>query len=197
MSPDRQGAEPLHIRIGQLRDKARAEAAATPAPTREQVSVEDAAIRTASLLAAGGQKPGAERRSIFNDMKPGMTVNAKGVAKTTLSRQEKIDRVKTWASSLTEEARTEFMMGDKYDSMSEKAQDIIGLVFGDLEERAYEDSIGVQNIDVQNIDLDTPTPEVDDIIGEDEEDETDESYVDPVDEASLNGETYYYTEESP
>jgi hypothetical protein len=173
--------------IGVLREESKAEAANAPAQTREQVGLEDASIRVAVGLAG---KTGAERRETLREVRPGATVSSKGVAKTLLSRAEKLDRVKAWGSTLTEEQRTSYLMSDEFDKLTDRRQEIIATSFGDLEEQALEASLGIQNID-----LDAEVPSVDDIIGEDEEDETDESYVDPVDEASLNGETYY-TEES-
>jgi hypothetical protein len=126
----------------------------------------------------------------MSGVQPGATVTANGTAKTLSTRAEKKARVKTWAASMTEEARTEYMIGEQYASLSEKAQDIIAEAFGEIEDRAYEDSIGVENID-----LNAPTPEVDEIVGDDEDDGTEEFYADPVDEAYQNGETYYYTGE--
>jgi hypothetical protein len=136
-------------------------AAATPAPVREQVGVEDAAIRVAAGLAG---KTGAERRETLREVRPGATVSSKGVAKTLLSRQEKLDRVKAWGSTLTEEQRTSYLMSDEFDKLSDRQQEIIGIAFGDLEEQALEDSLGIQNLD-----LDTPTPTVDEIVGEEDD----------------------------
>jgi len=83
-----------------------------------------------------------------------------------LSRAEKIDRVKAWASSLTEEQRTEYMIGEKYGALSENAQDVIAEAFGQIEDRAYEDSIGIENFN-----LNGELPDVDAIVGDDDEDE--------------------------
>jgi hypothetical protein len=174
--------------IGVLRKEAKAEAAAESAPAREQLGVEDAAIRTASQLAMAGQKPGAERRSIFNDMKPGKTVTTQGVAKTTLSRQEKLDRVKAWGSKLTEEQRTSYLMSDEFDKLSDRQQELIGEGFSDLEEQALEASLGIENID-----LDAPTPEVDDLIGE--EGDSEDEVVDDSDFEALFNEASWETEQ--
>ncbi len=135
---------PLHERIGKLRDAARTDANAGT-PGREQVDVVDGAIRVAAGLTG---KSDVERRAALREVRPGATVTAKGVAKTVLSRAEKIDRVKAWASSLTEEQRTEYMIGEKYGALSENAQDVIAEAFGQIEDREYEDSIGVANVDL-------------------------------------------------
>jgi hypothetical protein len=103
---------------------------------------------------------------MFRDLRPGTTATATGVSKTLLTRAEKKARVREWADSMTEEARTEYMIGEQYASLSENAQDIIAEAFGEIEERAYEDSIGIENID-----FDVPTPEVDDIVGDSEDTE--------------------------
>jgi hypothetical protein len=152
--------------ITAMREEAGAEAATAGAPAREQLGVEDAAIRTASQLAASGQKPGAERRGVFRAMQPGTTATGAGVSKTLLSRQEKLDRVKAWAVPMSEEARTEYLMSDSFDKLSDRQQEIIATAFGELEERALEDSLGIANVD-----LDAETPTVDSIIGEEDDDE--------------------------
>jgi hypothetical protein len=181
--------EPLHVRIGRLREEARAETAKTGPPTREQVDIVDGSIRLAAHLTGQG-KTGAERRQAMSGVQPGTTVTARGAAKTQLSRREKLDRVKTWATTLTEEQRTEYLIGEKYGALSENAQDVIAEAFGEIEDKAYSDSIGIADYDFDQepVDVDALTAE--------EDDETDESYVDPVDEAYLNGETYYTGEES-
>jgi hypothetical protein len=68
----KQKLEPLHVRIGRLRDQARAEVKKTGPPAREQVGIEDAAIRVAAGPAAS--KRDAERRGIMRDLRPGTTV---------------------------------------------------------------------------------------------------------------------------
>jgi hypothetical protein len=150
--------------IGALREEARADVNAGTSP-REQVDVVDGAIRVAAHLSGQG-KTGAERRQALSGVQVGTTVTAQGAAKTLLSRAEKIDRVKAWASSLTEEQRTEYMIGEKYGALSENAQDVIAEAFGQIEDRAYEDSIGVENFD-----LNGELPDVDAIVGDDDEDE--------------------------
>jgi hypothetical protein len=172
--------------IGALREDARTEAANASPPAREQVDIVDGSLRLANHLAGQGTK-GAERRQAMNSVQPGTTVTARGAAKTLLTREQKLDRVKTWATTLTEEQRTEYLIGEQYGALSENAQDVIAEAFGEIEDKAYSDSIGIADYD-----FDQETVDVDAL----EDDETDESYVDPVDEASLNGETYYYTEES-
>ena len=132
--------------IGALREEARADVNAGTSP-REQVDVVDGAIRVAAHLSGQG-KTGAERRQALSGVQVGTTVTAQGAAKTLLSRAEKIDRVKAWASSLTEEQRTEYMIGEKYGALSENAQDVIAEAFGQIEDREYEDSIGVANVDL-------------------------------------------------
>jgi hypothetical protein len=133
----------LTAAIGALREEAGTDSA--PTSGREQLGVEDAAIRVAAGLTG---KSDVERRAALREVRPGATVTAKGVAKTLLSRAEKIDRVKAWASSLTEEQRTEYMIGEKYGALSENAQDVIAEAFGQIEDREYEDSIGVANVDL-------------------------------------------------
>jgi len=142
-----------------------------PAPTSavEQVGLEDAAIRVAAGIAIG-EKDAAKRRSIFRDLQPGMTVTSKGVAKTQLSRAEKIDHVKAWASSLTEEQRTEYMIGEKYAALSENAQDVIAEAFGELENDEYSTPVDVSSYDFEAEPVDV------DLLPEDETETAGESF---------------------
>jgi hypothetical protein len=151
--------------IGALREEARTETANSGTPAREQVDIVDGSIRLSAHLTGQG-KTGAERRQALSDVKVGSTVTSKGVAKTQLSRAEKIDRVKAWAAPMTEEQRTEYMIGEQYGSLSDNAQEVIAEAFGQIEERELEDSLGVVNID-----FDAPTPDVDAIVGDEEEDD--------------------------
>jgi hypothetical protein len=162
--------------ITAMREEASAEAATTPAPAREQVGVEDAAIRVAAGLAG---KTGAQRRETLREVRPGATVTSKGVATTLLSRAEKLERVKAWGSTLTEEQRTSYLMSDEFDRLSDRQQELIGEGFSDLEEQVLEASLGIENVD-----LDAETPTVDSIIGE--EDDTEDEVADDDYEAMFN-----------
>jgi hypothetical protein len=78
-----QKLEPLHVRIGRLRDQARAETPKTgPAAAREELGPEDAAIRMAAVASTAGKKD-AERRDIMRDLRPGVTVTAEGATEGT------------------------------------------------------------------------------------------------------------------
>jgi hypothetical protein len=156
--------------IGALREDARTEAANASPPAREQVDIVDGSLRLATHLAGRGTR-GAERRQAMNSVQPGTTVTARGAAKTLLTREQKLARVRAWAAPMSEEARTEYLMSDSFDKLSDRQQEIISEVFGDLEERALEDSLGIANVD-----LDTETPTVDSIIGE--EDDTEDGVAD-------------------
>jgi hypothetical protein len=149
--------------IGALRKDARTEAANAGTPAREQVGLEDAAIRVAAGLTG---KSDVERRAALREVRPGSTVTSKGVAKTLLSRAEKIDRVKAWASALTEEQRTEYMIGEKYAALSENAQDVIGEAFGELENDEYSTPV-----DVSSYDFEAKTVDVDSLPDEGEDGE--------------------------
>lgn len=99
--------------IGAMREEAHTETGNARTPAREQVDVVDGAIRLAAHLTGQG-KTGAERRQALSDVKIGSTVTPKGVAKTVPTRAEMIGRVKEWGSTLTEEERTAYMIGEKY-----------------------------------------------------------------------------------
>jgi hypothetical protein len=149
--------------IGAMRDEARAELANAGTPVREQVDIVDGSLRLAAHLAGQGTK-GSERRQAMNSVQPGTTVTARGAAKTLLSRREKLDRVKTWASPLSEEQRTEYMIGEKYGALSEQAQEIIAEAFGEIEDKAYSDSIGIADYD-----FDQPSVDVDALTADEDE----------------------------
>lgn len=155
--------EPLHVRIGRLRDEARAETAKTGPPAREQVDVMDGAIRVAAGLTG---KSDVERRAAFREVRPGSTVTSKGIAKTQLSLAEKLAKAQAWAQGLTQEQRDEFVVSEKFEGLSDRQQEIIAEVFAQLEDRAYENSIGIENFD-----LNGESPDVDSIFGDEDEDE--------------------------
>jgi hypothetical protein len=155
--------EPLHVRIGRLRDEARAETAKTGPPAREQVDVMDGAIRVAAGLTG---KSDVERRAAFREVRPGSTVTSKGIAKNQFSRAEKLAKTRAWAQGLTQEQRDEFVVSEKFERLSDRQQEVIAEVFGQLEDRAYENSIGIENFD-----LNGESPDVDSIIGDEDEDE--------------------------
>jgi hypothetical protein len=149
--------------IGAMREEQEAQQG-TATSGREQLDIVDGSIRLAAHLTAQG-KTGAQRRQALRDVKVGSTVTSKGVAKTVPTRAEMIGRVKAWASTLTEEQRTAYIIGEKYGALNENAQDVIAEAFGLIEDREYEDSIGVANVD-----LDAALPDVDAIVGDDEDD---------------------------
>jgi hypothetical protein len=151
--------------IGALREEARTELANASTPVREEVGLEDATIRVAAGLA--GTK-GAERRQALSDVQVGKTVTAQGVAKTQLSRAEKIERVKAWAAPMSEDQREAFILSESFEKLSDRQQEIIAEVFSDISDKAYSDSIGIADVD-----FDAESPDVDSIIGDEDEDEFD------------------------
>jgi hypothetical protein len=168
--------EELHIRIGKLRDVARTELADAGTTTREQVGLEDAAIRVASGLT--GQS-GVERRAVLRDVRPGSTVTSKGVAKTQLSRAEKKAKTLAWANGLNEDQREAFIVSEKFDKLSDRQQEMISEVFSEVADKAYSDSVGIADYD-----FDAETPDVDAIVGD--EDDTEDEVADDDYEAMFN-----------
>jgi hypothetical protein len=88
----------------------------------------------------------------------GKTVTAQGVAKTLLSRAEKIARVKAWGASMPEKARTEYMLGEKFDSLSDRQQELISEAFTELENDEYSTPTSIASDDfiwkASSIDID-------------------------------------------
>jgi HAMP domain-containing protein len=130
--------------IGALREQE--ETANEEEPVREQLDIVDASIRVAAGLSATGTK-GAERRQAISAVQVGKTVTAQGVARTVLTREQKIARVKAWAKSMSEEARTAYMTGEKYAALSENAQDVIAEAFTELENDEYSTPVDVSGFD--------------------------------------------------
>jgi hypothetical protein len=157
--------EPLHIRIGKLRDEARAEAVTAGSPAREQLDVVDGSIRVVAGLAG---KSDVERRATLRDVRPGMTVTAQGAAKTVRSRTEQLDTALGWAKTLSPEQRERFIVSERFDALSDWQQEILSKAFGQAEAESYEESTGVESFN-----LDAPTPDVDAIVGYEDDDESD------------------------
>jgi hypothetical protein len=173
-----QRAQPLHERIAKLRaDTAAEAAAAAKASTRPEVDLFDAAVHVAVGTAG---KPAVERREALCNVEVGKTLTGAAHGRITgkeqvsarrLTRQEKFSTALTWGQEMTQEQRDDFVASDKFLNLPDSAAEIISEAFAQLEDRAYEDSIGIQNID-----LDASTPTVDEIIGTD--DEVDDVYDD-------------------
>jgi hypothetical protein len=151
--------------ITAMREEASAEAATagTP-PAREQVGLEDATIRVAAGLT--GAK-GAERRQAISSVQVGKTVTGQGVVKTGLTREQKLARALDWAKTLTPDQRDAFMVSDKFEALSDRQQELLSEAIGQIEDRAYEDSIGIADYDFDQepVDVDALTADED---GEDE-----------------------------
>jgi hypothetical protein len=140
--------------IGALREDARMEAANAGTPAREQVGLEDAAIRVAAGLTG---KSDVERRAVLRDVRPGSTVTSKGVAKTQLSRAEKKAKTLAWANGLSEDQREAFIVSENFDKLSDRQQEMISEVFSEVADKAYSDSIGIADydFDAETVDVDS------------------------------------------
>lgn len=104
---------------------------------------------------------------MLSGVQVGTTVTAQGAAKTLLSRAEKLDKTLAWAKGLTEDQREAFIVSEKFDALTNRQQKLISEALGQIEDREYEDSIGVANYD-----LNGELPDVDAIVGDEEDDET-------------------------
>jgi hypothetical protein len=159
--------------VGVLKAEGIMEMANAGTTTREQLDVVDGAARLASHLAGQGTK-GVDRRQAVNGVQPGTTVTARGAAKTQSSRAEKLGKAIAAFKDWTQDQRDEYIASDKFEALSDRQQELISEAFTQLEDRAYETSIGIENID-----FDAETPTVDSIIGE--EDDTEDEVVDDSD----------------
>jgi hypothetical protein len=86
-----------------------------------------------------------------------------------LTRQEKLDKTLAWAKGLTEDQREAFIVSDKFDRLTDRQQEGISEAFGLIEDRAYEDSIGVANFD-----FDQEPVDVEALTADDDEESDDE-----------------------
>jgi hypothetical protein len=123
-------SEELVRHIGRLRIEHELDSSGPRTPAREKLGVEDAAIRVAATMAG---KPDVERRAALREVKPGATVSAEGVSKTRRTRDELLADTKAWAETLDEEARAEYLAGDKFAAKSEHAQKLIEEAFDQLD----------------------------------------------------------------
>jgi hypothetical protein len=161
-------SEELVRRIGKLREDARTETANAGTPVRGDVDLFDAAVHVSAGMAG---KPKAERRQALRNVQVGMTLTGAAHGRVTgkeqvtarrLTRQEKLAKTEAWAKTLTEEQRTEYMIGEQYGALSENAQDIIAEVFSQIEdnELVLEDTVGksfdpvTYNFDAELVDPD-------------------------------------------
>jgi hypothetical protein len=132
-------SEELVTRIGRLRIEAELDSSEPRASAREQLGVEDAAIRVAANMAG---KSDVERRAAFREVHPGATITAEGASKTRRTHDEILADTKAWAKGLTEEQRTEFLIGEKFAAKSEGAQKIIEEAFDQLDSSSGEFAVG-------------------------------------------------------
>jgi FixJ family two-component response regulator len=119
-------------------------------------------------------KSDVERRAVLRDVRTGSTVTSKGVAKTQLSRAEKLAKALALVKSWTQDQRDQYIVSEKFEALTDRQQELMSEAITEAEDREYEDSIGIENID-----LDAETPTVDSIIGE--EDDTEDEVVDDSD----------------
>jgi hypothetical protein len=143
----------LHTVIGVLREQAATETPDTSA--REQVGVEDGAIRLAAQLSAQGTT-GAERRQALNGAQVGTSVSGRGVSRTVLSPEAKRARALEWAGTLSEDQRGAFLISEKFDELPEGAQIAISEAFAEADDDGYQASItpDLSNLDAELVDVD-------------------------------------------
>jgi hypothetical protein len=169
--------EELHIRIGKLREAARVEGTTEPTPVRPSKDLVDAAIATTAQLAAAGTK-GAERRQAIGAVQVGSMMTEKGAEPRRLTRAEKVAKAEAWGSTLDEEARTAFIISEKFNELSDSAQEAISTAWANLDEKEAADEVGAMfdleaaaSVDTASVDIDELTA------ADDAEDEvTDDDY---------------------
>jgi hypothetical protein len=183
-------SEELVTRIGRLRIEAELDSPEPRAPAREQLGVEDAAIRIAANMAG---KSDVERRAALREVQPGATITAEGASKTRLTREEKLAKTKAWAETLDEEARAAYLVSDSFFAKSERAQQFIEEAFEAIDGAVNEDNAGTE-VDwaIQAIEQDAPYVTVDD---EDEDTEDQQFTPLPWEKRDVNGNLYVEDDE--
>jgi hypothetical protein len=178
-------SEELVTRIGRLRIEHELD---TPekekrSGAREQLGVEDAAIRIAAGLTG---KSDAERRAAFRAVQPGATVTAEGTSKTRRTREELLADTKAWAETLDEEARAEYLSGDKFAAKSERAQKLIEEAFDQLDGSSDQFAAGDDgDWSLEALDQDQDADD-----GDEDDTELEFSPVLPWEQRDINGNLY-------
>jgi hypothetical protein len=174
--------------IGALREQSREETADVEEPAREEKNEVDAAIFVASDLSARGKK-GAERRQAISAVQAGRTWTARGIARTTVSREQKLAKAVAWVRTLTPEQRGGLMMSEDFDRLTDQAQELLSDAITDVENQEFSTSTGLAEFD-----FDSETPNVDDIVSDEDENEQEadsfeivESFDDALETAEWEG----------
>jgi hypothetical protein len=138
--------------IGVLREQE--EPANEEEPVREQLDIVDASIRVAAGLSATRTK-GAERRQAISAVQPGSTVTPQGVAKTVLTREQRLQKTVTWLKGLTSEQRDQFMLSEKFDALSDRQQELISHAIAELDNSEYSTPISDIDLEAEPVDIDS------------------------------------------
>jgi hypothetical protein len=144
----------LAAAIGALREEARAETGNEREPVREQLDIVDASIRVAAGLSAQGTK-GAERRQAISAVQPGSTVTSKGVAKTVLTREQRLQKTVTWLNGLTPEQRDHFMASERFESLSDRQQELISDAFTEVDNSEFSTDLADIDLEAEPVDIDS------------------------------------------
>jgi hypothetical protein len=145
-------ANPQLIAVGMMRDLGATDLGAGEGKT---VIVDNRPVEKDSPKLVAARRTGNLARVIQASRTP--------AAARKLTRQEMIGRVKAWASTLTEEQRTEYMIGEKYGALNENAQDVIAEAFGQVDEQeASATDLTEYNFDTELVDVEALPADDDD-----------------------------------
>jgi hypothetical protein len=143
--------------IGALRENARAETASAEEPIREQVDIVDSAIQRDPCrrrTIRDGTK-GAERRAAISDVQVGETVTPQGVAKTVLTREQRLRKTVTWLKGLTPEQREQFILSEKFDNLTDRQQELISDAIAEVDNSEYSTPVADIDLEAEPIDIDS------------------------------------------
>jgi hypothetical protein len=173
-------ANPEVITVGMMRDLGATDLGAGEGKT---AVVDNRPVEKDSPELIAARKTGSLERVLRARRKPAVAQK--------LTRQEKMDKALAWAKTLTEDEREKFIVSDKFDALTDRQQEGISEAFGLIEDRAYEDSIGVANVD-----LDAELPDVDAIVGDEDDGPIDASDLSEADYAAIFEEAGWQGEQS-
>jgi hypothetical protein len=112
------------------------------------------AIRVAAGLSATGTK-GAERRAAISDVQVGKTVTPQGVAKTVLTREQRLRKTGTWLKGLTPEQREQFILSEKFDNLTDRQQELISDAIAEVDNSEYSTPVADIDLEAEPIDIDS------------------------------------------
>jgi hypothetical protein len=146
-------ANPAVVTVGMLRDLGANDLGAGPG---KSVSVDNSPTKDSPELIAARKSGSLER--VLRARREQVPV-----AKTQLTREQKLAKTLTWAKGLSEEQREEFVVSERFDSLTGRQQELISEAFGQVDEQeANATDLGAYDFNSESPDVDTIVSDEDD-----------------------------------